>query len=255
MKELRGKLQADEVVQDLIGVAESEFEAIYARHLAQFDALLAKIRATISPQEPLLGQIRGENQRFALARSQDPALVKRQQVLQALDKAYEQYVALLAHLQQGLQFYLDFHALLQKLKLKADDYVFARHTEQEMILSDMKAAAAAAAASAAAAVPPSYTYAPPPSAPIVSFPPQPTYLAPSFSPPPPTYAAPPQSYQVSYHPPLYQQPPQQSMMQPSFSPSYPAAQQQPLPPPGYQQAQAGKPSIFPDNPYGAPGAY
>lgn len=73
-------------------------------------------------------------------------------------------------IREGMQFYTDFHALLGKLKMKADDYVLARQTEKEDVLSDMRRVAASPqpppSATYVTGLPPQYA----PSAPVASFP-------------------------------------------------------------------------------------
>lgn len=51
MKKLREEMNADDVVGDLIGVSEAEYEGVYARHLAQFEPRLKAIRDTFPPQD------------------------------------------------------------------------------------------------------------------------------------------------------------------------------------------------------------
>lgn len=51
MKALREEMNADDVVGDLIGVSEAEYEGVYERHLAQFEPRIKAIRDTFPPQD------------------------------------------------------------------------------------------------------------------------------------------------------------------------------------------------------------
>jgi programmed cell death 6-interacting protein len=129
----------DDILDKIIRTPENEFEALFNQELQKYAHLTSQIRSTFTTQASLLIDITNENQKLVEQRKSNMDLAKRQEVLSQFDNAFSIYNQLKFHLTEGAQFYVDFQEALKKFRSKCQDFIFARRTEKDDLLGDIRA--------------------------------------------------------------------------------------------------------------------
>jgi programmed cell death 6-interacting protein len=212
-------------------------DAVFARELAKYDAMVQPLQDTFAAQQKLLEQLQVQNDRFAASRaSHGGGAGERERVIQRLDNAARAFDGIEQNFNEGIKFHTTFATLLSPFKTKCEQFANARDLELLQI------------ASAAAA-------APAPGAPQFGANAYPGQQQPSYNPSydagyAPGMAPSPLQQQLQQQQPYYQQAPQyQQPMQPQYQ------QQQGMAPPAYQfavpQQQQPQPGAWmpPTGPY------
>eukprot|EP01126_Amoeba_proteus_P059899 TRINITY_DN7877_c0_g1_i11.p1 TRINITY_DN7877_c0_g1~~TRINITY_DN7877_c0_g1_i11.p1 ORF type:complete len:666 (-),score=186.46 TRINITY_DN7877_c0_g1_i11:106-2103(-) len=137
-KELKEVIEKSEIVDKILHVQEYEFEKVFSAKLQTFDKSVHDIRATFPPQPPLLLNIKEEFLKLMEVHKSKPVMLERQRKLQELDVVHGNFVQIVEHIDEGLQFYQNFQTLLKNFKSKCADFVFARKTEKHDLLSSIQ---------------------------------------------------------------------------------------------------------------------
>eukprot|EP00753_Platysulcus_tardus_P004545 PLAT12543.15.p1 GENE.PLAT12543.15~~PLAT12543.15.p1 ORF type:complete len:746 (-),score=421.35 PLAT12543.15:63-2300(-) len=198
-------MKEDNILPVLLRNEESKEDALFASQLEKFEPLRAQMRDNAAAQAPLLAEIMEKNDAFRRAAEVDAITRAREQQLQLLQTAINDYDTLSSNLGEGATFYADLRKRCERLRDTCNDHVFSRGVERKDALlafqqghAGAPAASAAAAAYPAASAPPAaavgggagaaggaYPYAAAPHAAVAPAPAYPGY--PAASP----YAAPP----------------------------------------------------------------
>eukprot|EP01090_Pellita_catalonica_P007300 TRINITY_DN1789_c0_g1_i3.p1 TRINITY_DN1789_c0_g1~~TRINITY_DN1789_c0_g1_i3.p1 ORF type:complete len:504 (+),score=92.70 TRINITY_DN1789_c0_g1_i3:79-1512(+) len=132
--ELKTRVDQDDISAKLIN-AQIPQEVVYKQELRKYEDLQRKLQKNFEMQGQLLEQTSETNQDFVAARNSNVQAKKRAEALQALEGAYTSFLKLKANISEGIHFYTNFHAVLQKFCTKCNDYVFARNQQKSQILA------------------------------------------------------------------------------------------------------------------------
>ncbi len=118
-----------------VGLDTADSEALFKEELKKYDTLKQNIAGSMDAQRGLMDQIRDTNRKFLAGRTMNPLVRERERALANLDGAYKNYKEISANLTEGMKFYSDFGAVLQKFADSVGDFVFSRKVDMRELIS------------------------------------------------------------------------------------------------------------------------
>ncbi|XP_045712567.1 programmed cell death 6-interacting protein isoform X2 [Phyllostomus hastatus] len=103
-----------------------------------YGGLTTKVQESLKKQEGLLQNIQVSHQEFSKMKQSNNEANLREEVLKNLATAYDNFVELVANLEEGTKFYNELTEILVKFQNKCSDIVFARKTERDELLKDLQ---------------------------------------------------------------------------------------------------------------------
>jgi len=129
--------QNDDVTSKLLNNTRNE-EEIFSEELKKYSSLQTRLQSSFSEQSSLLTLIQQQNTEFVSKKQSNNQNAQREQVLQQLNTAFKIYTELKNNLREGIQFYTNFQEMLKQFTGKCEDFVFARQTEKQDLLSEIQ---------------------------------------------------------------------------------------------------------------------
>ncbi|XP_036926730.1 programmed cell death 6-interacting protein isoform X2 [Sturnira hondurensis] len=103
-----------------------------------YGGLKTKVQESLKKQEGLLQNIQVSHQEFSKMKQSNNEANLREEVLKNLATAYDNFVELVANLEEGTKFYNELTEILVRFQNKCSDIVFARKTERDELLKDLQ---------------------------------------------------------------------------------------------------------------------
>ncbi|KAM5314121.1 programmed cell death 6-interacting protein isoform 2-T2 [Glossophaga mutica] len=103
-----------------------------------YGGLKTKVQESLKKQEGLLQNIQVSHQEFSKMKQSNNEANLREGVLKNLATAYDNFVELVANLEEGTKFYNELTEILVRFQNKCSDIVFARKTERDELLKDLQ---------------------------------------------------------------------------------------------------------------------
>ncbi|XP_037004072.2 programmed cell death 6-interacting protein isoform X2 [Artibeus jamaicensis] len=103
-----------------------------------YGGLKTQVQESLKKQEGLLQNIQVSHQEFSKMKQSNNEANLREEVLKNLATAYDNFVELVANLEEGTKFYNELTEILVRFQNKCSDIVFARKTERDELLKDLQ---------------------------------------------------------------------------------------------------------------------
>ncbi|KAM0750990.1 BRO1-domain-containing protein [Meredithblackwellia eburnea MCA 4105] len=121
----------DEVMRRVGDGDVEKFEEVFEQRLEGFRMFKKRLVENGNRVDDTLDAVKSANIAFVQSRKQDLRLKAREEVLQRLDAAYHKYRELSTNLQEGFKFYSDLAGLLNELRDRCKEWVYARNIESQ----------------------------------------------------------------------------------------------------------------------------
>eukprot|EP01027_Heterolobosea_sp_BB2_P005128 GEZU01007877.1.p2 GENE.GEZU01007877.1~~GEZU01007877.1.p2 ORF type:complete len:743 (-),score=242.94 GEZU01007877.1:2331-4559(-) len=132
------QMQEQDDVQSVLLKAQDNLEATVEATLRKYDAPINELTAIQQREDDLIARIQTANASFTASKAQNSNLEQRESVIQSFVAGVNKYEEIMANLKEGTQFYSNMQELIKKLKQRVEDFVFARKTEKQDIISNLQ---------------------------------------------------------------------------------------------------------------------
>ncbi|TPX56668.1 hypothetical protein PhCBS80983_g04377 [Powellomyces hirtus] len=143
--DLKGMSASDDIGPKLVEAAnkreEIENEALFAQQLQKYDQFQTSIAQLLEEQEKCLATIVEANRLFIDSKQTNGMIQEREQALQNLDNAYKAFREISGNMQEGLKFYTEFQAVLQRFLNNCKDYAMTRGVDKKDQIASLQRSA------------------------------------------------------------------------------------------------------------------